>query len=88
MSVTPEGFKDMMGAPLHTNDYVIISHPEYRLLQVGQIAGWTAKKVRVQMIVEHNNFETGRVRTIEPESRNFIKTTEQAVLMAKLKWGE
>ena len=84
MADTPEGFKDMLGIPLHTGDYVIVSHPEYRRLQAGKIVGWTAKKVRVSYIIENDLFSKGKLGVIAPESNNFVKVDEQSVMFGKL----
>ena len=84
---TPEGFLDMMGEPLYTGDYVILPHPDYRLLQIGQIVGWTAKKVRVKFIIENSSWGSIKPSVMLPESRKFVKTTEYFFSMAKLKWN-
>ena len=82
MSDTPEGCLDMVGQPLHTGDFIVVPHKEYRQLQIAEITGWTPKKMKVRYLINAGFSTEGR---LDISSDKYVKIDPSSVTYAQLK---
>ena len=80
-----DSFNDMMGGIVKEGDYVATVYDDYDHLYIAQVTGFTPKFVKLHLLNVPYDWNDKDKRR-EPESKRFIKVSEEQVTMYMLKY--